>query len=200
MVTLPVSCRCGEVRGALRLVPGDARRLRCHCDDCQAWARHLGLPDLVDGRGGTEIVQTSPAHLSFEAGIGELACARLGEGGMNRWFARCCRTPIANTLATGRAPFVGIVTACLPERTGVEVLPEVGIQGRFARGGPPPGVASGATPGTILEGIRLIARWWWRGDASRSPFFDAAGRPCVEPVVLTAEELAKARGGADVTS
>jgi hypothetical protein len=44
----------------------------CYCADCQAFARFLKREnEILDERGGTSIIQTIPANVTFAEGIGE---------------------------------------------------------------------------------------------------------------------------------
>ena len=53
---LPICCRCGHVRGIAREVsPSAGFRFVCYCKDCQAFARFLDRPDVLDAAGGTDI-------------------------------------------------------------------------------------------------------------------------------------------------
>ncbi len=172
-------------------------RLVCYCDDCQAFAHFLGCADRVlDAHGGTEIFQTSPARLQFTAGVSDLACMRLSPGGLLRWYAGCCRTPIGNTLATRQVPFVGLIHSCIhAEPTGRsrdEVLGPVRARvfTRFATGGRErSGGRAGGSVRVILRFARLLLAARLRGDHARSPFFDASsGEPTATPRVLSPEE------------
>jgi len=70
-------------------------RCVCYCRDCQAFAHFLGKVDaILDERGGSEIIQVLPRNLTFTQGIELLACMRLTEKGLLRWYAACCNTPI----------------------------------------------------------------------------------------------------------
>ena len=44
---IPLRCRCGQVQGEARAGRTYAR-LTCHCADCQAYARFLATPGVVD--------------------------------------------------------------------------------------------------------------------------------------------------------
>ena len=58
-----LSCRCGEVRGLVTSVsPHTVNRVVCYYDDCQAFLHHLGRAELLDTRGGTDIIQIAPAN------------------------------------------------------------------------------------------------------------------------------------------
>lgn len=104
-------CRCGTLRGHLER-SGSATRAICYCQDCQAYARFLGAPGVVDDDGGTEVVASLPRHVRFTAGAEALACLSLSERGLLRWYASCCNTPIGNTPRNPKLPYVGLVHTC----------------------------------------------------------------------------------------
>ncbi len=104
-------CRCGTLRGYLER-SGSATRAVCYCRDCQAYARFLGTPGVVDGDGGTEVVASLPRHVYFTAGSEALACLSLSERGLLRWYASCCKTPIGNTPRNPQLPYVSLIHAC----------------------------------------------------------------------------------------
>ncbi|MBK7396382.1 MAG: hypothetical protein IPJ34_08800 [Myxococcales bacterium] len=82
---LPIACRCGRVTGEVRgAVPATVNRVVCYCDDCQAFARHLGRDDLLDESGGSDIVQVAPATLQVRANEA-LRCPRLDQRDY-RWY------------------------------------------------------------------------------------------------------------------
>lgn len=165
----------------------------CYCDDCQSFARFLGTPEIMDGRGGTDIFQVPPAKVRITQGFDAVQCMRLSAKGMVRWYAGCCRTPIGNTVS-GRVPFVGVIHS-FRAREGNSPPPDdmlakpVGIWGRFAIGGAPPGVYDKGPVSVIARFALNIGKWWLTGQGKPSPFFDAkTGKPCVEPKVLTPAE------------
>lgn len=206
---LPLRCSCGELRGTLHADPErGSRRLVCYCDDCQAFAHFLGRADeILDLHGGTEVFQTSPARLSFGQGADRLACMRLTEKGLLRWYARCCETPVGNTLATSQVPFVGLVDRCVDHaaagRPRDETLGPIRarIQGRFARGDRTGlDIHDTAPLGVLASGAWALAKARLRGDHRRSPFFDPeTGRPIVSPHVLGAEERARVEAARDAS-
>ena len=173
-------------------------RLVCHCDDCQAYARYLGSEGIVDRHGGTDVFQMTPSQLRISAGAEQLRCVRLSQKGLMRWYAGCCRTPVANTLASPRVPFVGVVHTFMDHaadgRSRDEALgkPIAFIHGRFAVGGAPSHVHASAPPSLLVRSARLVLAAWLRGKARPSPFFDPrSGAPVVPPRVLTAAERAE---------
>src|SRR5258706_617911 len=107
-ITANLSCRCGAVRGSVSNAARDTvNRCICYCDDCQAFAHHLGRADLLDAHGGTDIVQVAPASLTFQEGAERIVGLRLKPKGLYRFYAECCKTPLGNTV-TPALPFVGI--------------------------------------------------------------------------------------------
>jgi hypothetical protein len=104
MADIPLRCSCGRVRGVARAVlPSAGFRFVCYCNDCQPFARFLERPDILDAGGGMDIFQLPPGQVTFTAGLDALRCVRLSSKVL-RWFADCCRTPIANTAADPRFP------------------------------------------------------------------------------------------------
>lgn len=108
----PLRCRCGKFQGQVSR-SRRATRAVCYCKDCQAYARFLGTPGVVDQDGGTQVVISLPRHVRFTAGVEVLACLSLGERGLLRWYASCCNTPIANTPRSPKVPYLGLIHSCL---------------------------------------------------------------------------------------
>jgi hypothetical protein len=106
---LSLRCECGCVRGVAREVsPSAGFRFICYCNDCQAFARFLDRPDVLDGAGGTDIYQMPPGRIALTAGTDALRCLRYSEKVL-RWYTDCCRTPIGNTASGPRFPVVGLI-------------------------------------------------------------------------------------------
>ena len=170
---------------------------------------------MLDERGGTDVIQILPRNVVFTQGIEALVCMRLTHKGLVRWYAGCCKTPIGNTLVTPKMSFIGLVHTCLegaseppgsaaggtpPSRRLDEAFGPVrswfNVSG--AKGEPKPEqVGLGRTLGWFFSTV-LKARF--NGDYRKTPFFDvAAGKPVVEPRVLTeaehAEVMAAVRAG-----
>jgi len=190
-----IRCTCGALRGILHGVSGNqGNRIVCYCDDCQSFAHFLGgAENVLDAHGGTDIFQISPARIELTSGVEHLACMSLKPGGLIRWYADCCRTPIGNTLAMRQVPFVGLIHSCTPVPSRDEVFGPVRarIQARFAKGDRSRLEAHDRAPASV------ILRFTWRilgarlrGDHARSPFFDPRTGALVRtPHVLTSEEL-----------
>jgi len=105
---LQLRCRCGHVRGiANQVAPSAGFRFICYCQDCQAFARFLGRPDVLDPAGGTDIFHMPAARVKLTAGTDAVCCLHFSSR-VFRWYTDCCRTPIANT-AGPRFPVVGLI-------------------------------------------------------------------------------------------
>lgn len=198
MVDLPLRCRCGTLRGAaLDVTPGAGNHVVCTCEDCQAYLHFLDRADVLDPRGGTHIFQLTPAQLRISEGADRMACVRLTERGVLRWYAGCCRTPVANSSSRAWLPFAGILLVlldpALDARTRDAALGPVLATAfpRSAIGGLQPGESPRPPVGLILRSVGLIARAALRGRHRPSPFFDPdTGRPVVTPKRLTESERA----------
>ena len=61
----------------------------------------------MDEQGATEIVPTYPADVQITQGLEYIRGLRLSDKGMYRWYADCCRTPLAN--ANPDTSYMGMV-------------------------------------------------------------------------------------------
>ena len=190
-MTIPLRCECGQVRGEVDVIRGYARGT-CHCKDCQAYARFLGKPGLMDDNGGTDIVPMAPAGVHIHEGMAQVACMSLGPKGLLRWYAACCRTPLANTARASSLPYVGVPVACMAAseseleaafgpRDAVMIFPESALHPvkrarlRFLLGG-------------MRIGLGILREKMGGRDGRDSPFFDAVGQPVRTPAVLNLED------------
>lgn len=207
--TLPIRCSCGLLRGILHDASSESgNRCVCYCDDCQSFAHFLERADeILDENGGTEIFQTSSGHLEFTEGLDQLACMRLSESGMIRWYASCCNTPIGNTPWTNRVPFVGLIHSCVDHvadgRSRDETLGKIRMRGfgRFAKGDRSKlDVHDGGPPEMGPRVTAMVKKAIEREDQSRSPFFSVGvDEPSVSPRILTAAELNEVEADRDAT-
>lgn len=193
-MTHPLRCACGALTGSVaneRM----ANHSRCYCEDCQAFARFLGREDdLLDTRGGCECIQALPKDVTFDQGLQHLASVRLSETGLLRWYAACCNTPIGNTPATGKLPFVGLARACLDGRDVDQSFGPVRfcLHTSGARGQPKP--ATFGAGGSAFWFIRNRLRARFTGGFSANPFFVmATDQPIAAPKVLTPAERDRLR-------
>jgi hypothetical protein len=188
-----LSCRCGEVEGVVtNASPQNVNRVVCYCDDCQAFLHQLGRADLLDAKGGTDIVQLAPASLTFTRGQDRIAGIRLTPKGLLRWHTTCCNTPVGNTL-TPAIPFVGIAAQTFgPERAQSAFGAPIGaILGKYAIGTAPVG-STGINLGLLLRAITKVLGWRLRGRAWPHPFFDQKTREPIYPLTVLSNEQREA--------
>ena len=190
----PLRCRCGTLQGFV-LPSATTTRAICYCKDCQAYARFLRTPGVIDSCGGTEVVASLPKHVHFIEGQGALACLSLSPRGILRWYAECCNTPIGNTPRNSKISYVGLVHSCLeahspslessfgPLRMAVSTKSAIGK----VRSTPAGSVIGVLTLMKALLGARLS------GSYRDNPFFLAgSGTPSREPYVLSKAEREQA--------
>jgi hypothetical protein len=195
---LPLRCRCGHVRGvASGVSPSAGFHFVCYCKDCQAFARFLERPDVLDAAGGTNIFQMPPGRVKLAAGTDALRSVRLSKKGVFRWYGDCCRTPIANTAASPRFPVVALIHSFMDHESDGhsrdELLgsPLCRIYERSAIRPLPP--TAPASPSFTLFARRAskILGWWLCGLARPNPFFDdRTNAPHSVPRVLTRSQRA----------
>lgn len=191
-------CMCGQLKGEVLERTG-AMRAVCYCRDCRAYAHWLGQPQhTVDALGGTDIVATHSRYVRFTAGTSSLACMSLSPGGLLRWYASCCHTPVANTPRNWKLPYVGLVHTSLARVQPLEpTFPPVqmDIQTASALGQPP----RRGNPATMLKFGAMVLRLAGArltGSYKASPFFDAQGAPVVAVHVPPLAEVQAARQAA----
>ena len=188
-----VRCRCGQVRGVVTdPSPRTVNRMVCYCDDCQAYAHQLGRADLLDAKGGSDIVQLAPATLRFTRGQERIAGLRLTPKGLYRWYATCCNTPVGNTL-TPTMPFVGIPVQAFdtPRPDDVFGAPVAAIFGKYAVGEPLAG-STRFNPLLFLRAIGKVIGWRFGGKAWPHPFFRRGASGPVFPVTVVSAERREA--------
>lgn len=184
-----LSCVCGTVKGTLEVVEGSFFHVHCLCCDCQRYASYLKNEDkILDDYGASELFQTYPAYLKISEGHDSIACIRLSEKGLYRWYTSCCNMPLANTMTSAKVPFVGVSTKFMKfenEQEKLEVLGPVTLKAfaKYAKGEKP----LDAHPRFPLSFIPKIIRFMIKGKLSKkytpSPLFKG-GEPIVKPQVL----------------
>jgi hypothetical protein len=190
---IEVRCRCGEVRGTVTdPSPESVNRITCYCDDCQAFAHQLGRADLLNAKGGSDIVQVAPAALSFTRGLDRIVGLRLKPDGLYRWYASCCNTPVGNTFSPA-VPFVGLLaqTFDAPNLDDVVGAPTGALQGKFAIGEPPAG-STGLNLSVVLRAVVRVLGWRLAGKTWPHPFYARDTRAPVYPVTVVSPERREA--------
>jgi hypothetical protein len=177
--------------------PERVHRVICYCRDCQAFAHHLGRPEeILDENGGSDVVQTIPANLSFTAGVEQLACLRLSERGLLRWYAACCNTPIGNTVGNMQVSFIGLLHSCL-DQDGASLDTAFGpvrMWNSTQNAWRPVNPSKIAWIAGVLRFIKMVASARFDGSFKRTPLFSSAtGAPIVVPEVLSVSERERLR-------
>ena len=112
----------------------------------------------------------SPAHIEVTEGGEHLACMRMSEAGIYRWYASCCNTPVGNTGHYG-LPFIGMIHELIVESADKEALfgPIKGhVQTKFARSELP---ASKLPLGSILRFVKIMLGAKFSRAHKHAPFF-----------------------------
>jgi hypothetical protein len=183
-VTADLRCRCGEVEGHLaNAARTTVTRVVCYCDDCQAYAHHLGRADLLDPLGGSDIVQVAPASVTFRRGTDRIAGLRLNPTGLYRWYASCCKTPLGNTVGPG-LPFIGVLARAFRSPDDAFGPPLGSIFRKFAVGTAPPD----ANLRLMARVIPKVLGWKLRGQTWPHPFFDRKTRAPIYPVTVLSHD------------
>ena len=188
-MTLRLQCQCGALHGQLSHTERALRGL-CYCKDCRAYSHHLGQASVGhDALGGVEFVATQARYVTLTGGTQHLACLSLSPKGLLRWYAKCCNTPIANTMRSWKFPYAGVI------HTGLKADPaayerafprlQMRVNTGSAKAAPPAGMAfstivalMGFMPRVLVSGVD--------GSYRQTPFFNApAGTPQVDVVVLS---------------
>jgi hypothetical protein len=191
----PIQCACGAIRGTLEGA-GTCNRVICYCPDCRAFARFLGRADLLDDRGGSEIVQVAQSRLRFSKGEVHLAAVRLSEKGMVRWYASCCKTPLGNTMSDSKISFIGLIHSCLDRtRMDQDFGRNVALLNTDTAIGEPKPKQRGSL-GVIARFLWIIATGRLSRSHKHSALFSAQGHLRVEPRVLRPDELADLKSAA----
>ncbi len=179
-------CHCGTCHWeVVDRTPGTL--LRCYCRFCQRAQRHLGHADTrLDAAGGTLIFHTLPDNLRMIRGATQLRAFRLTRRGAVRWYVGCCRTPVANTLATPALPFTGVILPSDTELFG-PCRNHVNTQAALK----PVRQTGMARVGWGLIGRGLLGKLTGRG---LSPFFEGGHLRADAPVLERMAEEAKHPG------
>lgn len=182
---LSFSCNCGALAGHISPeAQKSGLRLLCHCPDCRAAELYLGQPDPVEG---VDLFQLPPHGITLTQGHEHLRLMRLGPKGLFRWYAGCCNTPLANTLAKPQLAFAGMRSDLFQNK---DALGKVKAQANIPQPGKPPRSTGmlRMVYGIFSRMITARLSGLWR----QTPFFDTeTGAPVAEPKVLSKEERAR---------
>jgi hypothetical protein len=137
-----------------------------------------------------------PGRLNLTAGADALRSLRFSKKVL-RWYADCCRTPIANSAASPRFPLIGLVHSFMDfEARGSSRDETLGpqlcrIHERSASGPLPADAPPSASFGILTQRAAKVLVWWLRGLGRPNPVFDVrTGAPLSAPRLVTPEERA----------
>ena len=189
MSNLKLQCECGTVKGHVAdVTPEMGNRIVCYCGDCRTFATHLGkATQTLDEAGGTEMFQIPPAKFQITEGKEHIACLKLSPKGLNRWYTKCCNTPIANTVDPGIPFFVLIHTFMASEQNTDRLIgPIVGNvrpEGATKEIPNSPHKHTGKFSLALRAVLKLI---WWKitGQGSPNILFENK-HPFVKPKILS---------------
>lgn len=189
MNQLNVKCQCGTVQGTVdNALPSLGNHLKCYCSDCQAFANHLALEGgILDTIGGTEVFQTAPWNLSISQGMDQLQCLRLTPKGLNRWYTKCCNTPVGNTIKAD-IPFLGLIHSFIVKDEHYNQLgPVIGhYKLEQATGNANQDVQNMGMP--LLSTLKVFGRlikWKFTMKGKKNLFFNEEGRTVSKPIILS---------------
>ena len=181
------SCGCGATRARIDL--RGSGRVVCYCKFCQAFARHTGAANQLDGAGGTDLIQTAPERLRFQSGADHLRCLRLSGRGPLRWYVACCGAPLGTTFARRSLPYLALIVAGVQDRDG---LPSVQVRANIDGARGPVAIKRQRWIGLLLAFALRTARSWLTLGYRNTPFFDGSGGPVAAVERLTHEQKAAA--------
>lgn len=159
-----LSCSCGTVTGTLRARPR-GMHIICHCGSCRAAHQHLTGTDVEY----VSLYMNVPDAIDIATGLEQVQAIKLSSKGPLRWYAQCCKTPIANTLRSAKLPFATLHAGFIEDQSTLGPVRAEAFRpnGQGTKGG----LAMGAGVLTRMITARLSGRW------RNTPFFDADGAP-----------------------
>lgn len=139
----------------------------------------------MNSYGGTDIFQVPSGYLAFNQGIDNMKSLKLKAGGLTRWYAGCCQTPIANTVSA-TMPFVGLILSPSVNTFEQKSLGSVRyhVQEKYASGQPDGAIMHSGFPLSLL--LRNLPLFLWaklRGKASFSTCYYESGIEISKPLI-----------------
>lgn len=178
----PFSCNCGTLRGEVSAAGiKSGLRLVCYCADCRANELYHNQPDPAPEP--VDLFQLAPDSITITQGAEHLKAIRLGPRGPLRWYAACCGTPFANTLAKPTLPFAGMRADLFHDKSALGKIRAKAFMP--VSGKPPRTKGAGAMALGIFSRMitaRLSGRW------TETPFFNMDSRQPVSPPELISKE------------
>jgi len=187
MAKLQLACSCGTVRGTtVDMNAKTGTRIMCCCSDCQTFAQLLEQEEnVLDSYGATEIFQIPVSYIKITEGNERIACMRLSQKGMYRWYAQCCNTPIGNTMKAS-IPFIGLIHSFVDNASinDAQLTENLGyLQTKFASKTVPLDQQASQF-GVMSKIVFNLINWKIKGLHKPSAFFNEDGQPIVEPKIF----------------
>ncbi len=185
-----LQCSCATIKGTVNIVQDSFFHVACLCCDCQNYAAHLkNKKNILDEHGGTDIVQTYPAHMKITQGQDNIACVQLKTKGLYRWHTTCCNMPLANTMNSSKIPFVGLPVQLMQFSSELEkthILGPVTMKafGKYAIGNMPKDVHARFPISYIPKILGFMIKGMFGKKNNPSPFFKD-GVPVKKAVILS---------------
>lgn len=164
------TCRCG--RFVAQVDTREGIRAVCYCNSCREFAEKTGAADALDAAGGSDLYQVAPYLIHVIQGADQLTWMRLTPTGPLRWYTRCCKTPVANTLASRSLPFATLQSHRFadPAALGPVICR---VNRRFATDRVPD---DGKGVGALYRNFAArMLKSYLTGGWRRTPFFDEKG-------------------------
>lgn len=181
------NCQCGKISGEIDK-PEEMKGIRfiCMCKDCQAFASFLGNAEkILDKNAGSEVVPVFPKLIRITQGRELVKGIKLTKKTDTfRWYASCCRSPLANSLSSEKG-YIGLFTQRLNSEDR-ESLGPICVRANGESGIPPlPKGTSKRFPIKFLfVTIRAILRVNIKGWKRPNPFFDDNNQPYADVEVI----------------
>jgi hypothetical protein len=184
---LTFACTCGKVQGTLHdITDRSGSQLQCHCDECRRAVIWLGNAD--PGPDGMRYYQTTPSHVSLDAGVNTLRAFTWKNLKLLRWYAPCCNAPLFNTLNSPKWAFASIIVDRLADPAALGAVKSHAFIEK-------PNGKRGHTnlAGFMLGFAKRIIGGRLSGSWRDTPFFDATGATIAPVQTLTHDDRTKAQ-------
>lgn len=178
--SLAFSCRCGAVSGELMLInPDEDTHVVCHCKSCRLAMELAGLDEKASQ--GVDLYQTAPDRIEIKTGMKHLVPKQFSEkGGIYRWHAACCNTPMFNSMKSPAFFFAGVLTCNLTDTTPLgPVLVEGFVPSEDGTR------RHNKLPTMIWRFLKRDARARLSGRHRKNWFFDPDGTPVAKPELIS---------------
>ncbi len=177
------ACECRALQGRITAEGVQAgTHVVCYCPDCRAAELYFGQPDPAPDP--IAVFQIAPEHIEIDQGAEHLAVMQLGPKGVYRWYAKCCKSPLANTLQTPKFPFASVIAkrvanpSNLGPVTSRSFVPKPGGKSSHER------FAS-----AVFGVLKRAAKSRFSGGWKKTPFFDGStGEPVSKPTLISKSE------------